>query len=89
MQPTFELFSAFLPDFVNYTQSSPEDEREPPPYRGDVKEPEPVVDTSGENLNQLMARIRHIVLTCRKRVCEYFQDFDSLRSGYITKSQFR
>ena len=79
----------FVVEFVNYTQSSPEDEKEFPAYVGDVKEPECVVDTSGESFDQLMSRIRHIVLTCRKRVCEYFQDFDGLRSGYITKSQFR
>lgn len=37
----------------------------------------------------LMSRIRHIVLTNRLRVIEYFQDYDPLRSGSISKSQFR
>ncbi|KAK3798859.1 hypothetical protein RRG08_050238 [Elysia crispata] len=38
---------------------------------------------------ELMARIRHIALANRLRVNEYFQDYDSLRSGSISIPQFR
>ncbi|BFZ03633.1 hypothetical protein BsWGS_06672 [Bradybaena similaris] len=38
---------------------------------------------------ELMARIRHIVLVNRFRVSEYFQDYDALRSGSISIGQFR
>ncbi|XP_076448305.1 uncharacterized protein LOC143285015 [Babylonia areolata] len=41
------------------------------------------------SFDDLMARIRHIVLTSRLRVLEYFQDFDPLRSGSISKTRFR
>ncbi|XP_064617922.1 uncharacterized protein LOC135482031 [Liolophura sinensis] len=47
------------------------------------------VDNRGEvSLDELMSRIRHIILTSRLRVTEYFQDYDPLRSGSITKAQF-
>lgn len=41
------------------------------------------------SLDELLARIRHIVLTNRYRVNEFFEDFDPLRSGSISKSRFR
>ena len=54
-----------------------------------VIESEKPIDLSSVNIGDLMARVRHHALTNRRRVCEYFQDFDPLRSGTITKSQFR
>ena len=47
------------------------------------------MDLSTANFDDLMARIRHHVLVNRLRVGECFQDFDQLRSGFITKSQFK
>ncbi|KAL8564995.1 hypothetical protein ACOMHN_003371 [Nucella lapillus] len=41
------------------------------------------------SFDDLMARIRHIVLTSRLRVLQYFMDFDPLRSGSISKTRFR
>jgi len=74
-------------EFVNYTQSEPMEvgsqaSRSPSPT-------EKPMNLTGVNIEDIMARIRHIVLVHRRRVCEYFQDFDPLRSGSITKSQFQ
>ncbi|XP_071953709.1 uncharacterized protein [Antedon mediterranea] len=46
------------------------------------------VDSSNVDIEHLKASIRHFVLTNRIRVCEYFQDFDSLRGHSIPRSQF-
>ena len=46
------------------------------------------IDTSHVDLNEVIARIRHHVLVNRLRVKEYFEDFDSLRSGSVTKPIF-
>ncbi|XP_060063466.1 uncharacterized protein LOC132543930 [Ylistrum balloti] len=53
--------------------------------------PSKPVSASDSNVSyeDLMSRIRNIVLTNRLRVIEYFQDYDPLRSGSISKSQFR
>ncbi|GFR65921.1 hypothetical protein ElyMa_001958300 [Elysia marginata] len=47
------------------------------------------VESPPVNFEELMARIRHIVLANRLRVNEYFQDYDGLRSGSISIPQFR
>ncbi|CAG5122336.1 unnamed protein product [Candidula unifasciata] len=47
------------------------------------------VESSPVLFEELMARIRHIVLVNRLRVIEYFQDYDALRSGSISIGQFR
>ena len=44
---------------------------------------------SNVSFEDLMSRIRHIVLTNRLRVLEFFEDYDPLRSGSISKEQFR
>lgn len=44
---------------------------------------------SNVSYEDLMARIRHIVLVNRLRVSEFFEDYDPLRSGSISKTQFR
>jgi len=49
----------------------------------------PKIDLSTVDLDELLCRIKHDVLVNRLRVEEYFQDFDPLRSGSITFSQFR
>lgn len=49
----------------------------------------PPLDLSGVDLDVLIGRIRHHVLTNRVRVEEYFQDFDPLRSGSISNSHLR
>lgn len=74
-------------EFVNYTQdeiSKPTNKDEDKPIITAVEPGDGKI-----TLDDLMARIRHHVLTNRRRVCEFFQDFDPLRSGSITKSQFR
>lgn len=79
-------------EFVNYTQSL---QREPTtmkaPSDSGYASPELLTFTQPADisLDDLLARIRHHILTNRLRVCEYFQDFDPLRSGSIPKSQFR
>lgn len=47
------------------------------------------VESPPVTFEELMARIRHIALTYRLRANEYFQDYDPLRTGSITISQFR
>ncbi|ELU01670.1 hypothetical protein CAPTEDRAFT_182794 [Capitella teleta] len=83
-------------DFVNYTQSQTlEESRMTPPPSAKTRE---ITDhtISAPNIQQeeityedLMARIRHHVLTNRLRVIEFFQDYDTLRSGSISKPQFQ
>ncbi|KXJ27651.1 hypothetical protein AC249_AIPGENE16872 [Exaiptasia diaphana] len=47
------------------------------------------VDLSTVNPEELIGRIRYHVLVNRLRVEEFFQDFDPLRHGSISKGQFR
>ncbi|XP_053393487.1 uncharacterized protein LOC123564874 [Mercenaria mercenaria] len=54
-----------------------------------VKERVATAADSNVSYEDLMSRIRHIVLTNRLRVGEFFEDYDPLRSGSISKSQFR
>ncbi|KAK7507459.1 hypothetical protein BaRGS_00001394 [Batillaria attramentaria] len=51
--------------------------------------PERQIPDVAVSFEDLMARIRHIVLVNRYRVIEFFQDFDPLRSGAISKTRFR
>ncbi|EDO33216.1 predicted protein [Nematostella vectensis] len=51
--------------------------------------PSPPLDLSSVDLDELIQRIRHHVLVKRLRVEEFFQDFDPLRHGSISVSQFR
>lgn len=46
-------------------------------------------DTSVVDINNVMARIRSHVIANRLRIQAAFEDFDPLRSGRVTKSQFR
>lgn len=39
-------------------------------------------------VEMLMKRIRHLVLVNRIQLKTFFEDFDSLRSGHMTRSQF-
>lgn len=41
------------------------------------------------SFDDLMARIRHIALTSRLRILDCFLDFDTLRTGSISKNRFR
>lgn len=62
----FEHFPWFLLEFVNYTQDKeapPPLEREPSPTEN--KKPD---EFSEQNFDDLMARVRHHVLTNRRRV---------------------
>ncbi|XP_014675972.1 PREDICTED: uncharacterized protein LOC106815950, partial [Priapulus caudatus] len=43
----------------------------------------------GVDYDALVAAIRRHVLVSRRRVCEYFQDFDPLRSASISTNHFR
>ncbi|KAK2184430.1 hypothetical protein NP493_266g02009 [Ridgeia piscesae] len=72
-------------DFVNYTQGLIQGIE----YKSFPKFEDKIVDIRDVNMDDLMARIRHHALTKRLRVSEFFQDFDQLRSGSITKTQFR
>ena len=74
-------------EFVGFTVDSPQNEEENMPSRPPPAEP--IIDTSQVHLDDLMARVRHHVLINRLRVIEYFEDYDPLRSGSISKSQFR
>ncbi|KAL9961377.1 hypothetical protein ACROYT_G030301 [Oculina patagonica] len=47
------------------------------------------LDLSTVDRQELIDRIKHYVLVNRLRVEEYFQDFDPLRHGSISRSQFR
>jgi len=42
-----------------------------------------------DDVNDTIARIRKAVVKNRIRISEFFRDFDKLRSGAITASQFR
>lgn len=46
--------------------------------------------TAGDQstLEELLDRIRHLVLTNRLQLKPWFNDFDKLRCGYVTQSQF-
>ncbi|CAB4016979.1 uncharacterized protein LOC110234356 [Paramuricea clavata] len=57
--------------------------------RSEDPQPPRPLDLSSVDFGDLIGRIRHHVLTNRIRVEEYFQDFDPLRSGSISKSHFR
>lgn len=78
-------------EFVNYTQDTQAvgSPTVSSPSTPATKEEEKAVSFSEADFDELMVRIRHHVLVNRRRVCEYFQDFDPLRSGSITKSQFK
>ena len=58
----------FVLEFVNYTKDAPGLNTQsdlPTPNQGKKEHP---VDTSGVDLDELMSRIRHVVLTNRRRV---------------------
>lgn len=76
IDPEYVAFSTRYPalDELNRSDSPPQSQR---------------LDLDGVDFGDLIGRIRHHVLTNRIRVEEYFQDFDPLRSGSITKSHFR
>ena len=48
----------------------------------------PGIDISNVVISDVMNRIRHHVLINRIRAGEFFQDFDPLRSGSITRAIF-
>ena len=50
--------------------------------------PPPEIDISGVDFVSMMGRIRHFVLVNRLRVTEFFEDFDPLRSGSVTRAVF-
>jgi Ca2+-binding EF-hand superfamily protein len=59
-----------------------------------VEKPQSVVGAvmtslTDEELLELIDRIKYFVKINRIRVCEFFQDFDPLKSASITKGQFR
>ncbi|XP_073251609.1 uncharacterized protein [Porites lutea] len=66
-----------ISDFALKDKSSSENE-----------EPRPL-DLSSVDRQELIDRVKHYVLVNRLRVEEYFQDFDPLRHGSISRSQFR
>lgn len=48
-----------------------------------------IVKLRPDDVEDVIARIRTFCKQQRTRVAEFFRDFDKLRSGYITDSQFR
>lgn len=48
-----------------------------------------IVKNTPQDVEDVLARIRQVCAQQRIRVGEFFRDFDKLRSGYITSSQFR
>lgn len=62
-----------------------------PPVRDWKELITPKVSTVGDDVDfeTLMARLRSIVLQHRIRVKPFFEDFDQLRSGRVSESQFR
>lgn len=48
-----------------------------------------IVKLKPDNLDDVIARIRLFCKQQRTRISEFFRDFDKLRSGFITESQFR
>lgn len=57
-------------------------------YEEDNVDLGPAVNTVEVNVNDLVGRVRHHVLSNRIRIKEFFEDMDPLRSGRMTKSQF-
>lgn len=48
-----------------------------------------IIKLRPDDVEDVVARIRTICKQQRVRVAEFFRDFDKLRSGFITESQFR
>lgn len=61
-------------------------QKDKPPSESEESRP---LDLSTVDLEEIINRIRHYVLVNRLRVEEYFQDFDPLRHGSISRSIFR
>ncbi|CAH1794695.1 unnamed protein product [Owenia fusiformis] len=75
-------------EYVGFTMHPPEKESILTPQDRAPK-PEEKIDYSDISFDDLMARIRDHVSKNRLRVNEYFQDYDPLRNGSISKQQFR
>lgn len=48
-----------------------------------------IIRNNPQDVEYTIARLRVLCKQQRIRIGEFFRDFDKLRSGYITKSQFR
>jgi len=48
-----------------------------------------IVRNNPNDVDDAVARLRNLCKQQRIRIGEFFRDFDKLRSGFITKSQFR
>lgn len=48
-----------------------------------------IIKLKPDDVEDVLARIRTFCKQQRTRVAEFFRDFDKLRSGFITESQFR
>jgi hypothetical protein len=48
-----------------------------------------IVRNIPKDVDDAIARLRNLCKQQRIRIGEFFRDFDKLRSGFITKSQFR
>uniref|UniRef100_A0A5K3FKT8 EF-hand domain-containing protein n=1 Tax=Mesocestoides corti TaxID=53468 RepID=A0A5K3FKT8_MESCO len=81
-----------------YADADPQPQ--PPPRIGEFPKPRdranwdalstPKALSVGDNVpaDVLMSRIRHLVLVNRIQLKKYFEDFDNLRSGRVSRSQF-
>ena len=73
-------------EFKHYTVDAP---TQPPSSEFVPPVQPPRISTAHVDLNDLLSRIRHHALINRIRVIEFFQDFDTLRSGSISKAIFQ
>ncbi|XP_011673543.2 uncharacterized protein LOC594672 [Strongylocentrotus purpuratus] len=73
-------------EYIGFTTDKSGDKAKKRPRTPTADKP---IDSSKVNVAELVARIRHHILTSRIRVCEYFHDFDPLRERSIPRSKFR
>ena len=62
------MYVTFIIEFVNYTKDSPEQNTQSELGSPAIEEQLKSVDISGVDFDELMSRIRHVVLTNRRRV---------------------
>ena len=60
-------------EFVNYTQDAPELDTQSPSLSTGLEEPMTEIVITGVDYDEIMSRIRHIVLTNRRRVSISFE----------------
>lgn len=72
-------------EFKHYTIDKASEE---PSLKYTPEMPPRLIDTSSVDLNEVINRIKHHTLINRVRVVGFFEDFDTLRSGSISRAIF-